>query len=290
MQWSNRGDQNSFDGWVHCSIVLRNLDGSSSPREASDAIAAALNLDPDTRNALTKTGQERFHNQVQWARQYLVWEGLIDAGKRGIWALTPKGWKTRIDEKEGHRIFLKWVKHHADKRKGSNDIGDRTPSGEVDEAEPQQDSIVRLIDVLQSLSPSGFERICQRLLRESGFEKVEVTGRSGDGGIDGVGVLQVNPLVSFRVVFQCKRWLGSVPSKEIRDLRGAMDGRAEKGIFITTGSFSAQARQEAERPGATPIELVDGEKLTAMFESLGLGLRPKTVFEIDFPFFEEFRA
>lgn len=269
--------------------VLRDLGGSASPREASDAVAEKLNLDEKVRNALTKTGIERFHNQVQWARQYLVWEGCISAGKRGVWALTAKGWKSRINEDDGHQIFLKWVAFHSAKRKTQEQPAEQAAVLDADEKSPEEGRSQSLLNILQSLSPSGFERICQRLLREAGFERVEVTGRSGDGGIDGVGVLQVNPLVSFRVVSQCKKWSGSVPTKEIRDLRGAMDGRAEKGIFITTGSFSAQAREEAERPGATPVELVDGEKLIRMFESLELGLRPKTVFEIDYAFFESFK-
>lgn len=271
--------------------VLRELGGSASPREASDAIAEKLHLNAETRNALTKTGQERFHNQVQWARQYLVWEGYIDAGRRGVWALTPNGWKTSIDVEEGHRIFLKWVAHHSARRKSKEDPIEQVASQISDETPPEIGIAQNLLDVLRGLSPSGFERICQRLLREAGFDKVEVTGRSGDGGIDGIGVLQINPLVSFRVVFQCKKWSGSgsIPPKEIRDLRGAMDGRAEKGIFIATGTFSAQARAEAECPGATPIELVDGDKLIGMFESLELGVRPKTVFEIDYPFFESFK-
>lgn len=128
-----------------------------------------------------------------------------------------------------------------------------------------------------------------RLLREAGFERVEVTGRSGDGGIDGVGVLQVNQLVSFKVVFQCTKWEQPVPPKEIRDLRGAMDGRAERGIFLTTSTYSTQARVEAERPGAVQIELVDGEKLFDMFKQYELGLKPRTVYDIDFVVFDQFK-
>ena len=127
-----------------------------------------------------------------------------------------------------------------------------------------------------------------RFLREAGFERVEVTGRSNDGGIDGRGVLQVNELVSFNVVFQCKKWEQPIPPKEIRDLRGATDGRAEKAIFLTTSSFSTNARLEAERPGATPIELVDGEKLFDMFKRYELGLKPRTVYDIDLSFFDQF--
>jgi restriction system protein len=146
-----------------------------------------------------------------------------------------------------------------------------------------------LAQTLQSLPAAGFERFCQRLLRESGFQEVTITGRSGDGGIDGIGILQVNALVSFKVLFQCKKYAGSVTPSHVRDFRGAMTGRADKGIIITTGSFTSDARKEAVRDGAPPIELVDGEKLAGMLEKLELGLRPRQTFEIDAQFFEEYK-
>jgi restriction system protein len=115
-----------------------------------------------------------------------------------------------------------------------------------------------------------------------------VTGQSGDGGIDGHGILQINPLVSFKVLFQCKRYAGSVSSSALRDFRGAMQGRADKGIVITTGSFTADARREAARDGVPPIELIDGSKLAEMLAELGLGVKPVTTYEIDDSFFQEF--
>lgn len=269
--------------------VLRELGGSASPREASDAIAEKMGLTDEIRNATTKSGQERFHNQVQWARQYLVWEGLLDASRRGVWALTPGGRSSHLTDKDSHALFLKWVKLHAEKRNQGASDTESAATGDIAVEAALERTPDDLLSVLNSLPPKGFERICQRLLRESGFEKVEITGRTGDGGIDGVGVLQINPLVSFSVVFQCKKWSGSVPSKEIRDFRGAMDGRAEKGIFITTSTFTADARKEAERPGATPIELVDGEKLVEMFERLELGVTPEVVYRVDHAFFDAFR-
>lgn len=142
---------------------------------------------------------------------------------------------------------------------------------------------------MKALSPSGFERLCQRLLRESGFEEVKVTGRSGDGGIDGHGILQVNPFVSFQVYFQCKRYKDSVGCGVVRDFRGAMMGRADKGIIITTGTFTADARKEAVRDGVPPIELVDGQKLIDLFEQLELGLTPKQTYKIDDGFFDDYR-
>lgn len=146
-----------------------------------------------------------------------------------------------------------------------------------------------VLEVLLALPPSGFERLAQRLLRESGFTQVTVTGKSGDGGIDGFGTLQINPLVSFKVLFQCKRYAKSVSPSEVRDFRGAMAGRADKGIVITTGTFTAEAKREATRDGVPPIELIDGEKLVNMLESLEVGLRPIKTYEVDHAFFGEFR-
>jgi restriction system protein len=146
------------------------------------------------------------------------------------------------------------------------------------------------VETLMGLPASGFERLCQRVLRESGFQEVKVTGRSGDGGIDGNGILQINPFVSFQVLFQCKRYSGSVSVSQVRDFRGAMMGRADKGIILTTGTFTKDARSEAVRDGVPPIELVNGDKLLDMLEELGLGLRPVTSYEVDVDFFEEFMA
>lgn len=117
-----------------------------------------------------------------------------------------------------------------------------------------------------------------------------VTGRSGDNGIDGEGILEVNPFVTFKVLFQCKRYRGSVGAPVIRDFRGAMLGRADKGIILTTGNFTQDARREARRDGAPPVELVDGDKLVEMFEKLELGLIPRITFDVDQKFFDEFRV
>jgi restriction system protein len=142
----------------------------------------------------------------------------------------------------------------------------------------------------EAVPPSGFERLAQRLLREAGFTQVVVTGKSNDGGIDGYGTLQINPLVSFKVLFQCKRYQKSVASSHVGDFRGAMSGRADKGIIITTGSFTAEARREATRDGAPPIELIDGDKLIDMMQNLELGLKPVTTYAVDPTFFNEFKT
>ncbi len=147
-----------------------------------------------------------------------------------------------------------------------------------------------MLEVLQAVNPIGFEHICKRLLREHGFEDVVVTQASHDGGIDGYGTLKLNPFVNIKVLFQCKRYKGTVPRAHIGDFRNAMIGRAEKGIIITTGTFSEDAKREASRDGAPPIELIDGKKLVELFEFVQLGVKPKTVFEVDYSFFEQYMS
>lgn len=288
-----KAGQSEFVRWFGPLLqALRDLGGSASPREALDRIAAIEKVPEALRNEILKSGQERFYNQVHWARQYLVWEGLIESGKRGVWSLTQSGKNVILTAEQSREIFLRQVQLQAKLRKPTADASVQSVTDdEIPADTPQADqdaSLLGFLRVVKALSPSGFERLCMRLLREAGFERVQVTGRSNDGGIDGVGVLQLNDLMSFNVVFQCKKWENAVPPKEIRDLRGAMDGRAEKGIFLTTSTYSSNARAEAERPGAVPIELVDGEKLFEMFKRYELGLKPRVVFDIDIAFFEQF--
>lgn len=288
-----KSGQSEFVRWFGPLLqALRDLGGSASPREALDRIAAIEKVPEALRNEILKSGQERFYNQVHWARQYLVWEGLIESGKRGVWSLTQSGKNVVLTSVQSREIFLRQVQRQAKLRKPNADATVQlVADDEIPADTPQADqdaSLLGFLRVVKALSPSGFERLCMRLLREAGFERVQVTGRSNDGGIDGVGVLQLNDLMSFNVVFQCKKWENAVPPKEIRDLRGAMDGRAEKGIFLTTSTYTSNARAEAERPGAVPIELVDGEKLFEMFKRYELGLKPRTVYDIDIAFFEQF--
>jgi restriction system protein len=268
--------------------ALRELGGSGKPREVSDLIAERQGLSDKKLEETLKSGQTRFYNQVHWARQYLVWEGFLDGSTRGVWALTPPGYKAKLDTAAAHKLFLKWVKFHASTRKKVDE--ERVEGAVPMEAEvaAETDHKFLLLDLLRKVTPEGFERICARLLRESGFEKVTVTGGPKDEGIDGLGILQVNPFVSFKVLFQCKRYKGSVSRAQVGDFRNAMLGRADKGIIITTGTFTADARREADRDGAPPVELVDGEKLVEMFERVNLGLKQRVVYELDHAFFAGF--
>lgn len=267
--------------------ALRGLGGSAKADEAVDRVAEDLELSDDVLNETLPSGGSRFRNQVAWARFYLVREGLLDSSKHGVWSLTNKGLETNLTPEQSRQIFLKWVKIFQEQRKlkGREPASEQVAEGTGSVSKDYREEVLA---ILLKLPPEGFERLAQRMLREAGFTQVVVTGQSGDGGIDGFGTLQVNPLVSFKVLFQCKRYSKSVPPSHVRDFRGAMAGRADKGIIVTTGSFTAEARREATRDGAPPIELIDGEKLLDMLEKLELGLKPVTTYEVEQAFFKEF--
>lgn len=231
------------------------LGGSASLDEIVEKVIALIGI-PDelvTKPYVTKRGNEDGRTELEyelaWARTMLKQLGVLDNSRRGIWVLTGKELSTDLDN---FPI--------------SNDVN------------PQDDWRERMNRFLvETLSPAAFERLIQRILRETGFTQVEVTGRTGDGGIDGKGIAKINGILSFRVVFQCKRYKGSVGSREIRDFRGAMQGRADKGLLITTGYFTRDATQEATRDGAIAIDLVDGEKLAEKLKELSLGVRVEKV-------------
>jgi restriction system protein len=200
--------------------------------------------------------------------------------------LTPLGQNTNLTEKQSHEIFLKQVSIYRKSHEGKADK--ETIKETEDEFEKEIKKEETLLEVLKSISPIRFEHLCQRLLREIGFEDVEVTQRSHDEGIDGFGTLKLNPLISMKIIFQCKRYRKTVSREKVGDFRNAVIGRSEKGIIITTGIFSEDAKREAGRDGAIPIELIDGERLVELFEELELGIKPKTVYEVYHNFFAQY--
>ncbi|MEQ1750570.1 MAG: restriction endonuclease [Prosthecobacter sp.] len=267
--------------------ALREMGGSASSAEATDAVIEREKISEDELAKTNKNGQSNVRNAIAWARWYLLRSGHIDSSSRGVWRLTEKGLNENL-AKLNPVLLFKAVQEGKKSKAGDQLLGNELMPAESEDAGFASQE-TGLLPVLMSLSPEGFERLCQRLLREHGFQNVLVTGRSGDGGIDGEGILEINPLMSFKVMFQCKRYKNSVGSGMIRDFRGALIGRADKGIFLTTGTFTMDAKKESVRDGANPIELVDGEKLVRMFEKLELGLVPRTVYEIDHAFFKEYR-
>lgn len=269
--------------------ALKSIGGSATIHELDEKVAEIEGVSEEEQSFMmagTNHNQPRLNDYLAWARTYLKRVGAIENSSRGVWALTEigntltslqdaKSYYERVVEEEKVRARERRAKLKGDDDapEAAKNFPDEKGKSESPETRPWK---AELLEVLKRMDPSAFERLAQRLLREAGFTKVEVRGKSGDGGIDGVGVLRVN-LVSFQVFFQCKRWIGSVGSSEIRDFRGAMMGRADKGLFITTGTFTAQASVEATRDGATAIDLIDGDRLCELLKENGVGVSTQKI-------------
>lgn len=233
------------------------------------------------------SSQSQIDYRLAWARTYPKKFGLLENSARAVWTLAKSDIDTqRINADE----IVKFVRKQSKVNKLNNKSQENGKLPEIEEVEEILEWKEKLIQRILSISPNAFEKLVQRLLRESGFVEVEVTGRSGDGGIDGKGIARMSGLLSFHVIFQCKRYKGSISPSQIRDFRGAMQGRADKGIFITTGNFTRDARKEATRDGAPPIDLIDGEILCEKLKEFSLGVKTKIVeeIEIDETFFDKF--
>jgi restriction system protein len=210
--------------------------------------------------------------RLAWARTYLKKMGALASASRGVWETTPLGRGLSEDQIEPLWREYKITQRSERARKRSEaEVGSADTEAE-EEAADTDDWKEKLLEQMLMVSPTGFERLAQRLLRAAGFINTTVTGRSGDGGIDGVGVYRLS-LVSFPVFFQCKRYRGTVGPDKVRDFRGAMAGRGDKGLLITTGTFTREARSEATRDGAPPIDLIDGEQLCELLKKHQLGVR-----------------
>ena len=256
--------------------VLKSLGGSASIEELVPEIVRLLGLSKEVADVPHgTTSRTELEYRAAWARTYLRKAGLIENSERGIWALTPEGAKAAAVN--GRQIARDVAKHFQSERATDNESGDPVAE-EPDTTLSWQD---KLIAVLQTMDPVAFERLCQRILRESGFIEVEVTKRGGDGGIDGFGTIRIAGLISFNVLFQSKRYKGNVGPEVVRDFRGAMVGRADKGMILSTGGFTSEARREATRDGAPPIDLIDGRLLAAKLKELKLGVKTNLVENVE---------
>ena len=266
--------------------AMRNLGGSGSIDEIDKTVAQLEGFPEDLQDQLhnsEKGNRTELAYRLAWTRTYLKQYGVLENSGRGVWALTSKAKEfVEVDPQEVARVVRATPSLRKLQTEKDSEVGNKLVS-EDDLWREQLHSILT-----EGMTPDAFERLTQRLLRESGFLQVEVTGKSGDGGIDGKGIARVHDVVSFHVIFQCKRYKGSVGPSEIRDFRGSMVGRGDKGLFITTGTFSSGAVREATRDGAPPIDLIDGDALITKLMNLGLGVKKRTIecVEVDPTWFE----
>ena len=250
--------------------AIRQAGGSASIGEIAEIVIQERNLPASVTNELHGDGpQTELEYRLAWARTYLKRGGLVTNSVRGVWALTALGAETAtVDPDDVAQEVRKAYEQPRDW------------SVQQDGGPDHEHWREQLVELLLGMSPDAFERLCSRMLRESGFTEVTVTGRSGDGGVDGHGIIRMGGLISFPVLFQCKRFRGSVTPGLVRDFRGAMAGRSDKGLIITTGNFTRDARLEATRDGVTPIDLIDGNSLAEKLKELELGVKTEMVEEV----------
>ena len=262
--------------------ILKHLDalgGSASVDEMNAPIIAEAGFTDEEQGATYETsGAPIIPDKISWGRSQLKLAGLLASGGTGIWVLTDAGRDAlKMGTEAVHKIVRdaekKYNQEYQAKRKAALASQEAdAPADQSTSGDSEDNWSEFLLGKVRSIEPAAFERLSQRILRESGFTSVTVTGKSGDGGIDGNGVLRMN-LISFQVLFQCKRYAGSVPAGAVRDFRGAMQGRADKGLIITTGTFTPDARREATRDGAPAIDLIDGESPIGLLKKLQLGVK-----------------
>jgi len=256
------------------------LGGSGSIDEIYEKLLELENIDEEVssiphnpeKSNLTEVGY-----RLAWARTYLKKFGFLENSSRGVWALTNLAKEQKHVDPKAVVKDVREADKAASKQKYKKEKNEQIEliDSDTPEAQGWKEELHYLLT--KEISADAFERLTQRLLRESGFIQVEVTGRTGDGGIDGKGIAKIHGFMSFHVIFQCKKYQGSVSAGAIRDFRGAMVGRADKGLFITTGTFTSAAVKEATRDGAPPIDLVDGEQLAEKLKELQLGLKTEMI-------------
>ena len=262
-------------------LATQQLGGSGHVREIDEQVKKMLQLPDEIADRLRPDGNQTvLAHRIAFARSHLKAAGLLSNPKRGVWVLTESG--AAKANALGDQINDIMAAYTA----GDENVPDEP--GSDDATINDEGWREALLTRIQNLSPGAFERLCQRLLRESGFVQVEITGRPGDGGIDGQGLLQMARLVSFPVLFQCKRWQNPVGPGVVRDFRGAMYGRADRGLIITTSTFTADARKEAIRDGAPPIDLIDGLNLADNLRELNLGV--KEIVVVNYEWFDELES
>lgn len=274
--------------------LLKVLADADGPLPMSTAVDNVTKLFPKiTQEDLAgrlKNGTSRWRNRVQWARQRLLINGELDGSVRGVWKITGKG-KARIE-----REWSSWRPAYSELSPAGASAETILKRESQDEENPQEafdDALDKLnenlqteiLNVLLIIDPPLFESIIGQLLEKMRYGNPEVTGRSGDGGIDGTCSLDALGLVKLH--FQAKRWKNQVGAREIRDFIGGIQTfRGEYGIFVTTSDFTKDAIETAKRSGK--VRLVDGQEMAKLMIKHGLGVdkTPVHVAKIDRDYFE----
>jgi len=277
-----------------------------SGREITDQLEREFNLTEEERRDLVPSGvKSRFENRATWTYTHLHKAGLLAKPARGQYTLTEAGKKALL-EKQG-KIDLKYLRkipaYLEWKAAGSNEL----PKTHIEESETSPDEQMadgykqfrtaladEALAKVKSCSPRFFEQLVVDLLVRMGYggsveEAARVVGKSGDGGID--GIIKEDKLGLDIIYVQAKRWENVVGAGSVRDFSGSLDYHgAKKGVFITTSSFTKDAREFVTRIGEKKVVLVDGFELAQLMIDHDIGVSTVTTYTIkrlDSDYFEE---
>lgn len=249
------------------------LGGSASIEELDRAVITRQRLSPESQTLPHGDGPgTEIEYRLAWARTYLKGMGLLANTRRAVWSVTTRGRNTsESDVKPLLAAFTAEQRRRRLSRNAGVDVVKVLPQVPTESAEPDanrwRDDIVETID---QLPPRGFARLVTTLLSAAGFSTAAVTSGS-DERVEGVGVYRL-ALLSFSVCFQCIRETDRVGADVVREFRASMAARGEKGLLISTGSFTDGARNEAHRAGAPLIDLIDGKRLCDLLKEHSLGV------------------
>lgn len=242
--------------------VLAALGGQGTPQQVYPLVAKEFPGMTETDLAeILLSGGNKWTNRVQWVRQRLISKGEVESPQYGVWAITAKG-RARLKEEDTPPV-------------------EQLPRDFLESYEGYEQAFRQRLKLkLLDLTPQQFEVFARELLRAYGFQSVEVTAVSRDGGIDGYGQLKIG-LATMSVAFQCKRWQGNVGRPEVNKFRGAISGEYEQGLFFTTADFTADAAAASIKKGAVPIILLNGDAIVDLMiqKGFGVGKRPLELYE-----------
>ncbi|WP_372590992.1 restriction endonuclease [Guyparkeria sp.] len=272
-------------------------------RDAHDALADAFDLSEEEREQMLPSGRAKlFYNRVAWAATHLKKAGLLEAKRRGVFAITDAGREAiksgpaRITNRylERYQGFLDFRYQRNNGSAGNAEESTSSSSSYDDEQTPEEvleiawktirgNLEIDLLDQIKQVTPDFFERLVVDVLVAMGYggernDAARAVGKSGDGGID--GIIDEDPLGLDVIYLQAKRWEGVVGRPEIQKFAGALQGRrAKKGVFITTSSFTREALEYASLID-NRIILLDGRRLARLMIDHGVGVSTASVYEL----------
>ena len=259
--------------------VQQELGGSAKPAKVLDLLIDKVGYAKKPSTQPVNPCPSKIGNEMQKVRKVLLHAGLLDSSHKGVWRLTKIGLATDLSDINLYHLNelrKKAEKEYRENRKTKINTASLQSETTVYHKKSIGVCVDRrrpLLDHLKTLSPADLKKICQEVLCRSGFEGINIIRESSENCLEGECIFQKNLFMLPDVLFQFKCVEDSIKAEEIRDFRRDMRRRADKGIFMTIGFFTEEAKQEAQRDGVSPVVLIDGKKLVGMIKKFKIRLK-----------------